>query len=149
MNKLDFRNRAWLCRRPIEMGPGAMYEQYPHHIGFMFEEFYDRYHGGELEFKQIPVPGGRVVDLQYLVEIDIKDPRKQYRVMRSLNLSDRARPNTNFRWNNANLLRPKNSLHWESGKINWLGKQWMELTGMELPTLLDILKGIQEEEKIY
>ena len=25
----------------------------------------------------------------------------------------------------------------------------MKLTGMELPTLLDILKGIQEEEKLY
>jgi len=77
MDKLDFRLRTWLCRRPVEMGPGAMYEQYPHHVGFMMEEFYGRFLGGELEFKQIPVPGGRVVDLEYLVEIDIKNPQNQ------------------------------------------------------------------------
>ena len=76
MNKIDFRNKPWLLRRPIEYGPGAMYEQYPDNVGYMLEEFYGRYKGGEEDLKQVPVPNGKVVDLEFLVEIDMKDPKK-------------------------------------------------------------------------
>ena len=47
------------------------------------------------------------------------------------------------------MLRQKNSLQFDNNNVNWLANQWMQLTGMEYPTLLEIVKGIQEEEKIY
>ena len=68
----------------------------------------------------------------------------------------RTRPGDNFRWNDHDFLR-KPSL--KEGEKNWLGKKWSDSIkdkegkhrsgrSFSLPSVTDIMEGIQKQEKL-
>ena len=77
--------------------------------------------------------------------------------MRITTIAERNRPGNNFRWNDNDFLR-KPTL--KEGEENWLGKKWEEAMvdkegkkrdeyyDFSLPSVTEIMVGIQKQEKL-
>ena len=115
----------------------------------MIEYFYLKYKEGDMTCQQMPVPGGYVIDLRYMLQIKVRNPQKQRKVLRSLDNRHRLRPGTNFRWNDSVVLMPKkNGLKYSEEDVMWLGWQWVDANKRHL-TVNDIMVGIHKEEKVH
>ena len=91
----------------------------------MIELFNLKYKEGDKSYQQIPIPGGYIIDLRYMVQIKVRDPRKQRKVRRSKENHLRERPGTNFRWNDPVFIMPKKKgMKFSQEDVCWLGKQW-------------------------
>jgi len=79
-------------------------------------------------------------------------------VLRLNTTANRTRPGDNFRWNDNDFLR-KPSL--KEGEFNWLGIKWSDsikdkegkhrvqrFGGLSLPSVTEIMVGIQKQEKL-
>ena len=64
--------------------------------------------------------------------------------MRQTDITSRERPGDNFKWNDADFLRPTLA----QGERYWLGNQWAKKSG-RFPTINEIMKGVMEEEKAH
>jgi len=84
-----------------------MFQQYDDQVSFMIEYFHQLYKGGDKTCQQILVPGGYVIDLKYMVQIKVRNPQKQRKVLRSQQNHLRSRPGTNFRWNDSVFIMPR------------------------------------------
>jgi hypothetical protein len=80
------------------------------------------------------------------MQISIFNPRKQRQVIRGMSIHERKRPDSSFRWNDNQFFNLKPTLM--QGKDGWLGGEWFKANGYRLPTLFEIMRGIQEQEKV-
>ena len=74
-------------------------------------------------------------------------------VYRCLALTNRQRPGDNYRWTDNNIFKPKLSLKYDFSNFLWLGDKFEEFVrekyDRKSPTLLEIIRGIQKEEKLH
>ena len=91
--------------------------QYLHLICLMIEIFYMRFKAGDISYRQIPIPGGYVIDFQFMLQINIENPLKQRKVYRPNRTVRRSRPGDSTRFvDSAAFMKPTLS----QGVYAWL-----------------------------
>ena len=130
----------------------------------MIESSYLMYQNKKIKFKAIPINGNYVIDLECLIQINIKNPSQQRKVKRGRGPIDRQRIGATFRWPDSIPIISPTSIKFSNKNFGWLGKQWTKYiyikegkkfrsktstgTKTNYPTLNEIKEGFKKEEEL-
>ena len=64
---IDAKIMPWFFNKADNPDSNVLWIQYNHFTCYMIEEFYQRYKDGDDSYRQIPIPGGYVIDLFFMI----------------------------------------------------------------------------------
>ena len=71
---LDKTAVPWFFNKSDRPDSYTLWYQYGHLTCYMIEVFYQRYKAGDQSYRQIPLPGGYVLDFKYMMQISVSNP---------------------------------------------------------------------------